>query len=361
MRPGDEKVGNGNAVNTARPGQRLRICLAASGGGHLHQILGLGQAWQDHDIFYVTEDTSLGRSLSSQHRSHFVEHYALGQARLGRPVAMLRAAFRNMVQSARIVAKEAPDVVVTTGAGAVYFTAVFAWLRGARIFLIDSFARFDKPSMFARLLAPIAHHRVVQSKALANAFPKARVFDPLRLIDEPRPPKEPLVFATVGATLTFDRLVDTVAKAKAEGLIPERVIAQVGTGGRSSAAFEQSVESLHFEEVRRILRAADIVVCHGGTGSVITALREGCRVIAIPRRFELGEHYDDHQSEITTAFEKRGLITVSHSPDDFASALARARKHTPVRATTDQKELTDYLVGALSRITPRRRAELRKA
>jgi len=339
----------------SQTGKRLRICLAASGGGHVRQLLDLQPAWQGHDTFFVTEDTALGRSLASICRTHFVAHYALGQARLGKPVQMLRAAFRNMVQSARIIANEVPDVVLTTGAGAMYFAVLFARLRGAKVFLIDSFARFDKPSKFARILAPIAHYRIVQSKALANAFRNVRVFDPLKRVDEPRPPKEPLMFATVGATLTFDRLVETVAKAKTQGLIPERIIAQVGAGGRILPQFEQTAESLEFGEVQRILRVADIVVCHGGTGSLITALREGCRVVAIPRRFDLGEHYDNHQSEITSAFEQRGLITVAHTPEDFADALARARQRQPVRATTDQTEMVEYLAAALSALRPKLR------
>jgi UDP-N-acetylglucosamine transferase subunit ALG13 len=333
----------------------LRICLAASGGGHVRQLLDLEPVWRVHDSFFITEDTALGKDLATKYRTRFVQHYALGQARLGKPGIMLKAAAQNFRQSTRIIVEERPDVVITTGAGAVYFAAVLARMRGARVFLIDSFARFDKPSKFARLLSPFAHDRIVQSQALAGALHHARVFDPLKRLDGPRPAKEPLMFATVGATLPFDRLVATVANAKAGGLIPERVIAQVGAGGRMPSEFERSVEGLDFGEVQSILRTADIVVCHGGTGSLVTALREGCRVIAVPRRFELGEHYDNHQSEITTAFEERGLITVARTPEDFAGALQKARAREPVLATTDQTEMIAYLSRALAALKPGRR------
>jgi UDP-N-acetylglucosamine transferase subunit ALG13 len=342
-------------------GQRLRVCLAGSGGGHVRQLLDLRPVWEEHDSFFVTEDTALGRSLAIDHRTHFVPHYALGQARLGRTGAMVRAAFANVLQSARIIAAERPDVVLTTGAGAVYFAVLFARLGAAKVFLIDSFARFEAPSKFARMVAPIAHHRIVQSKALANAFRNVRVFDPLRLIDGPRPTKEPLMFATVGATLPFDRLVETVADAKAKGLIPERIVAQVGVGGCVPPGFERVVEELQFDEVQRILRIADLVVCHGGTGSLITALREGCRVVAVPRRFALGEHYDDHQCEVTAAFQQRGLITVARDSEDFAEALERARQCEPVRAALDPTELMDYLISALAPVKPRRRTRADQA
>ena len=233
-------------------------------------------------------------------------------------------------------------MVISTGAGAVFFAVLWARLLGARVVVIDSFARFDRPSLFARIAAPFAHHLVVQSSQLGPVFPRAKVFDPLRILDKPRPPKQPLLFATVGATLPFDRLVETVAEAKRRGALPERVLAQVGIGGVRPDGLE-CVETLPFETIQQTLKQADIVVCHGGTGSLITALREGCRVIAMPRLFARGEHYDDHQAEITDAFQARGLIRVANSPDELIEALADVRKREPKLATTDPAELRAYL------------------
>jgi UDP-N-acetylglucosamine transferase subunit ALG13 len=316
-------------ASTDLGGRRLRICLAGSGGGHVRQLLDLEPVWKQHDSFFVTEDTALGHSVAAKHRTHFVTHVAVGQARLGAPGKMLIGAFRNFFQSARAIWKERPDVVISTGAGAVFFAVLWARLLGAKVVIVDSFARFDKPSLFARIAGPIAHRKVVQSKALSHFWPDAKVFDPLRMLSGERPPKQPLLFATVGATLPFDRLVTSVANLKARGLIPERIVAQVGIGGVAPEGLEV-VETLPFEEMQRLLREADLVVCHGGTGSLITALREGCRVVSLPRLFELGEHYDDHQAEITTAFAARGLIGVARSEEELASALEEARRREPV-------------------------------
>ena len=84
-------------------------------------------------------------------------------------------------------------------------------------------------------------------------------------------------------------------------------------------------------------------MCHGGTGSLITALRQGCHVIAMPRLFELGEHYDDHQSEISEAFEARGLVRVARTADDLRAAIAELRGTTAPMATTDPRELIGFL------------------
>lgn len=325
------------------------LCLAASGGGHLRQILDLEPLWRDYPHFFVTEDTALGRSVAEGAPTEFVPHFALGQAKLGAPLRMLAQAWKSVFRSANIVRRRRPDVVITTGAGSQLFIVALARLRGARIVLIDSFARFDRPSAFARLAGFLAHERIAQSEVSGRAWAGARVFDPLRLLDTVAPPKEPLLFATVGATLPFERLTQLVLEAKRAGHIPERVVLQVGKGGPPIPPTEgvEIVEELPFDEVRGLLEKADLVVCHGGTGSLITALRQHCRVVAIPRRFSRGEHYDDHQFEITTAFEQRGLIAVAEQLPDFIDALGAVRSRPTRAATTDPAPLIAFLRGYL--------------
>jgi len=321
---------------------RLRICLAASGGGHVRQLLDLERVWSAHDHFFITEDTALAHSIAGAHRTYFIPHFALGQARLGRPLRMLTGAIRSLFASARVVIRERPQVVITTGAGAVFFVVLWARLLGARVILIESFARFSNVSAFARIAGRLAHHRIVQSAGLSALWPDAAVFDPLRILDEERPSKSPLLFATVGATLPFDRLVAAVAELKANGAITETVFVQTGEGGLAPDGIE-TVETLPFEAMLERLRRSDIVVCHGGTGSMITALRMGCRVVVMPRQFELGEHYDNHQSEITQAFVERGLIAVANSADELSVALATVRARPALTSTTDLSAMMDHL------------------
>jgi UDP-N-acetylglucosamine transferase subunit ALG13 len=340
----------GKAPADAAP--RLKVCLAASGGGHVRQLLDLQPVWSEHDAFFVTEDTALGRTLSDERKTFFVPHFAWGQAKLGAPFQMLGRAFVSLFRSAAIILRERPQVTITTGAGAVFPVVLWSRLFGAKVVVVESFARFERPSLFGRIARPFAHHMVVQSAKLGPYYPKAKVFDPLRMLDGEGPPKQPLLFATVGATLPFDRLIETVATARRQGLTPETVIAQTGVGGARPDGLEVT-ETLPFDKVQAILRDASIVVCHGGTGSLITALREGCHVIAVPRLSRLGEHYDDHQAEITEAFEKRGLVMVANTQDEMNAALAATATRKRVRATTDPTELQAFLRTVLSAIPAR--------
>ncbi len=337
--------------------RRLKACLDGSGGGHLRQLIDLEPAWSRHDYFFVSEDTALSRSVAEKHRTRYVPHFALGQARLGAPLKMLAGAIRSVFASAAIMLQERPDVLISTGAGAVFFPLVWARLLGAKIVVVESFARFDKPSVFGRMTARLAHEKVAQSKALAAYWPDAAVFDPLKMLDGERPPKKPLLFATVGAILPFDRLVSMVAELKARGEIPEEVLIQTGQGGLAPDGLT-TVETLPFADMQATLKDADLVVCHGGTGSLITALRQGCRIVAVPRLFELGEVYDDHQAEITEAFTARGMIAMAKTVDDLSAALKTVRERDPVLATSDPAELIAHLNGLLDgwRVQARRAA-----
>ena len=328
--------------------RRLRLCLAASGGGHVRQLLDLQPVWSQHDHFFLTEDTALGQTLQNEHRTYFVPHFAWGQVKFGTPFKMISRALASFFRTAGIIWRERPDFVISSGAGAVFFAVLWGRLLGAQVLVIESFARFEKPSLFGRIAAPFAHDMVIQSAKLAHAYPKARIFDPLKFPDVEPPAKQSLLFATVGATLPFDRLVTSIAQLHAEGAIPERILIQTGIGGHAPDALEVR-ETLPFDEVQALLREASIVVCHGGTGSLITALRQGCHVIALPRLFALGEHYDDHQLEITEAFEVRGLIKVARSVDELRAALADVREKPRVVATTDPRELIDFLNGLIAR------------
>lgn len=278
----------------------------------------------------------------------FVPHVALGQARLGHRFEMIRSAVRSVLASLRIVWRERPDVVVTTGAGSSFFSVLFARLLGARVILIDSFARFRGPSAFARIATPLAHVRIAQSRQSASKWPGANVVDPFRMLGPRDGTKEPLVFATVGATLTFERLVRLVDKARKDGHLPERIILQTGLDNK--VAVDPGIEVhevIPFLDVKDILRRADLVICHAGTGSIITALQEGCRVVAVPRSFARGEHYDDHQWEIATAFADRGIVSLVGEDDDLPKAIAAARVTEPTRATLDQTELVRKLEALL--------------
>jgi len=74
----------------------------------------------------------------------------------------------------------------------------------------------------------------------------------------------------------------------------------------------------------------------------------------MPRLSTLGEHYDDHQSEITQAFADRGLIQVAKSEDELRVALANVKTRSRRMATTDPQALISFLQSLLATVASRR-------
>ncbi len=153
-------------MDEAPAGARRKICLAGSGGGHVRQLLDLEPVWSSHDYFFVTEDTALGRNLERDHRCYFVPHFAWGQTRLGAPFRMIQRAFVSFFRSAAIIMRERPDVLISTGAGAMFPAVLWARLLGTHVVVVESFARFEGPSLFGRIAAPFAHDMIAQSAKL---------------------------------------------------------------------------------------------------------------------------------------------------------------------------------------------------
>lgn len=127
------------------------------------------------------------------------------------------------------------------------------------------------------------------------------------------------VFAAVGTQkFSFDRLIDAL-DCIAEGF---DVYIQYGNSKRpdrcDGAAF------LDADRYQEMLSAADVVVVHGGVGTMRAALSIGAKVVAVPRRVTYGEHVDDHQMEIVTAFAEGGYIVPCYELDRLADAIREA-------------------------------------
>ena len=322
--------------------RKLRICLAASGGGHLHEMLDLRPFWEEHDRFFVTELTPIAQSLAAKERVHTVPAIAFGHLRARSLPSVLRAAAANIARSWRTVRKERPDLVISTGAGSVFFAVLFAKMHGAKYIHLEAFCRFEKPTVYGRIAHRFADARFVQSEKMAGIWPGVEVFDPFVRLPPSAEAKEDLCVVTVGTVLPFDRLVNGVAALHPENGRPSRVVAQVGKGGAKPAGIDAR-ENIGFDEMTDLLTRASVVFCHAGNGSLMTALQTGCRIVAMPRRAELGEHWDDHQREILSAFSARGVIEVAEDADDLQDALVRALSKPPPRARNDHTKLIGRL------------------
>ena len=137
---------------------RPRVMAVSSGGGHWVELCRIRAAFAGLDVFYVSPDPSAAPGLGAR-------HYAI-------PDVTRRDRWRFAPLAARllrILARERPDVVITTGAApGLVALALAKGLLGARTIWIDSLAAAETLSLSARLARPVADAWLTQWSHLAR-------------------------------------------------------------------------------------------------------------------------------------------------------------------------------------------------
>lgn len=136
-----------------------------------------------------------------------------------------------------------------------------------------------------------------------------------------------MIFVTVGThEQQFNRLLRAVDELKSDGMLDESVYMQTGYSTYMPKHCEHS-EFLSFEEMRRLMSDADVVVTHGGPSSFIEAMAVGKVSVVVPRRGDLDEHVNDHQVDFVRVVDDRqGGIVPVYDVSNLLEAIERARR-----------------------------------
>lgn len=117
-----------------------------------------------------------------------------------------------------------------------------------------------------------------------------------------------MIFITLGnQNFQFKRLLNKIEDMIINGLIKEKVVAQIGHTLFSSDLID-TIKFLEKDKFQYYIDKSDFVISHGGTGSIISCIKRNKKVVVIPRLKKYNEHIDNHQLEILHAFENKKLI-----------------------------------------------------
>ena len=130
-----------------------------------------------------------------------------------------------------------------------------------------------------------------------------------------------MIFVTVGSQkFQFDRLIKKIDELVGSKIISDQVIAQIG----SSTYKPKNIEYYDFIDgmkFKNLMKEAEIVITHGGTGVIVNASKLGKKIIAIPRLKKYGEHVNNHQTEIVEKFNKGGNIIGLQEVEELEEAI----------------------------------------
>lgn len=148
---------------------------------------------------------------------------------------------------------------------------------------------------------------------------------------------------------SFHRLLEEVEKNINEGTINEEVIVQAGYTKFKSHKM-RIIDLISKEQLEQFQEEASLIITHGGVGSIITSIKKGKKVIAVPRMHEYGEHVNNHQVQIVKNFDEQGYIIGIERVEDLKQAIIKSKEFKPKKYQTNNDKMLKIIEDFIDKI-----------
>lgn len=147
----------------------------------------------------------------------------------------------------------------------------------------------------------------------------------------------------------FIRLLQQIEECIDSGIIREKVIVQAGFTKYKTTKM-QIFDMMTIEELEVYMDKADLIITHGGVGSIIKALKKEKKIIAVPRLHEFYEHVNDHQRQIVNHFHKQKYLIGIQNVEDLPEALKEVENFVPRRYQGDNQKMIKTIEDFIDKI-----------
>ena len=145
---------------------------------------------------------------------------------------------------------------------------------------------------------------------------------------------------------SFHRLLEKLETCLEDKIIKDKVIVQCGYTKFVSTNMEL-IDFIPIKAFNDYVKQSDLIITHGGVGSIIHGITNGKKVIAVPRLSKYKEHVNDHQVQIIKMFNEKGLIKGVCDIVDLPEAIENISSFTPVPYISNNenmlKIISDYI------------------
>lgn len=140
-----------------------KVCIAASAGGHLTEILQLNKIWTGKKYFFISDKRINALSLAKKEKTYFI-------------LPPRRSYIRTVIafiQTFFILLKENPNIIISTGAEIGYPALIIGHYLGKKTIYIETLARVNSSSLCGKLVYGKVDYFYVQWPESKKLFPKA--------------------------------------------------------------------------------------------------------------------------------------------------------------------------------------------
>lgn len=147
--------------------KKIKICFAASTGGHFEQLMMLKPLMKKYDSFIITEKTKYNTSKDTEIPMYYLKQ--VNRRELLFPLYILI----DTIKSIGIYIKEKPDIVITTGVLSMIPICLISKIFKKKLIYIESFAKINSPTLTGKFLYKYADQFYVQWEEMLKIYPKA--------------------------------------------------------------------------------------------------------------------------------------------------------------------------------------------
>lgn len=152
-----------------------------------------------------------------------------------------------------------------------------------------------------------------------------------------------MILVTLGTQdKPFKRLLEKIQFLIDTNVIQDQVVVQAGFTPFTSSNME-IFDLIPMEKFELLMEQCDLLITHGGVGSIISGLNKNKKVIAIPRLAKYGEHVNDHQVQIIENFNQAGYIIGIKEIDELEDALKKAKAFKPNKYKSNRNHMIELI------------------
>lgn len=152
-----------------------------------------------------------------------------------------------------------------------------------------------------------------------------------------------MILVVVGSqNFQFNRLLIKLDNLVKNGIIKEKIFAQIGVSDYKPKYYEYK-DFLKEDELNKKIKESNLIIAHGGTGTIISALKLKKKVIGVPRLSKFKEHVDNHQIELIKEFEKMSLIESCLDIDNLGFCIKNIKNKKYKEYISKKEELINSI------------------
>lgn len=133
-----------------------------------------------------------------------------------------------------------------------------------------------------------------------------------------------MIFVTVGThEQQFDRLIKKIDELALE--VDCEIVLQKGYSNYKCKNVKTEYELISFQEMKSYMEKCEVIITHGGPGSIFLPLSLGKKPIVVPRLKQFEEHVDNHQKDFAMRLNNDGKIDMVLEDIELISLLVKNR------------------------------------